>query len=244
MRSLIKILLYLLPWLIMQVGCDNDPCLHGTGEEIVVSVSTGYFRNVEVYGIFDVILKEDTMSFVEFRGGEEVLKYVEAAVNDSLLRLYNNNSCFFLRSYKRIRATVHYQDIDKFIVKVTSHVSSDGPVSHINSIQVHGEMAEIDIELASDNFLFYNHTTVGGIFIFKGYCDHCNISNYYTANCDISGLSVHSFYVTNASLCDLYVNADEFLQVRILNKGNIYYSGSPEIVIDTISGSGRLLPWE
>jgi len=29
----------------------------------------------------------------------------------------------------------------------------------------------------------------------------------------------------------------------LLNSGNIYYSGNPEIVIDSINGQGKLLPW-
>jgi len=40
----------------------------------------------------------------------------------------------------------------------------------------------------------------------------------------------------------MHVNASEILEVEIHNKGNIYYSGSPEIIIDSISGSGKLLP--
>ena len=228
----------------MMVGCDNDPCLHGTGREIVLPVTTGVFNNVEVKGIFEVMLREDTIDYVEFRGGEEVLKYVRAEVKDSVLRLFNQNTCFFLRDYEKIIAILHYRKIDQVILKVASKVVSDGPLTHIKTIQVHGEMGEVDVELAADYFVFYNHRTAGGNFLLKGYAEHCTVMNYYTARCDISGLSARRFYVTNGSLSDLYVNAGEYLQVRLLNKGNIYYSGTPEIVIDSVAGSGQLLPWE
>jgi hypothetical protein len=39
----------------------------------------------------------------------------------------------------------------------------------------------------------------------------------------------------------MHANASEKLEVQIHHRGNIYYTGNPEIVIDSISGSGQLI---
>jgi hypothetical protein len=49
-------------------------------------------------------------------------------------------------------------------------------------------------------------------------------------------------HIKNSSIGDMHVNPIEKLTVEIHNKGNIYYSGSPEIIVDSISGSGKLIP--
>ena len=48
--------------------------------------------------------------------------------------------------------------------------------------------------------------------------------------------------VINYSVIDMKVNVVEELKVEIYNSGNIYYKGNPEIIIDTMSSSGKVLP--
>ena len=50
--------------------------------------------------------------------------------------------------------------------------------------------------------------------------------------------------INNSTIGDIYVRADELLRVQIHNKGNVYFYGSPEIIIDSISGTGQLFPVE
>jgi hypothetical protein len=225
------------------IACETDSCLHGTGENSTIIVETGFFESLKVQGILDVILVQDTTWFVEFEGGDKVLEYVSAENINSTIWLNNTNSCFFLRDYKKVIAYVHFTHLNKIDVFEVCKVESKNVLDSLYYMTVQGPMAEIDIELNTDRFGFYNNGTTGGIFNFSGNCDRFQISGFYTAQINTTNLTARDYFVNNSSLSDIYVTATEILTVQIQNKGNIYYSGSPQIVIDTITGTGRLLPW-
>jgi hypothetical protein len=239
----IQIALLVIGIVLLVSACEMDSCLHGTGENSRIKVETGFFETLKVQGILHVILVQDTMCFVEFEGGDKVLKYISAENSDSTVWLNNTNSCFYLRDYEKAKAYVHFTHLNKIDLFEVCKVESSAALDSLYYMTVQGLMAEINIELNTDRFGFYNNTTTGGVYTFRGYCDRLTLSGYYTAKINTEGIVARSFSVNNSALSDIYVSATEFLKVQIHNKGNIYYSGSPQIVIDTIAGSGRLLPW-
>ena len=225
-------------------GCEPDRCFHSTGPDTQREIETGFFNKMNVYGIFNIILVEDSSCYVEFEGGEKMLEYVEAKTTDSILRLDNYNSCFFLRDYEKVKAYVHFRTLNKVNLFEVCKIVSYDSLTALRSLTMQAEIAEVDLLLNTENFSFYNNRTTGGIYTFSGYADNCWISGYYTAKFSLENLVSRYYYVNNSSLSDMYINATERLTVKILHDGNIYYSGSPEIVIDSLSGNGRLLPWE
>lgn len=229
--------------LILMTGCETDSCLHGTGENEHITIETGFFETLNVQGILHVILVQDTTCFVEFEGGDKVLEYVSAENINSAIWLSNTNSCFFLRDYEKVKAFVHFTHLNKVDLFEVCKVESKNVLDSLYSMTVQGLMAEIDLELNTDRFGFYNNGTTGGLYSFRGKCDRISIRGFYTAKINTAELTARDYYVNNSSLSDVYVDATEILRVQIHSKGNIYYSGSPQIVIDTITGTGRLLPW-
>ena len=229
--------------LLLGVSCEGDRCFHSVGTEEKLWVETGYFQKMNVKGMLHIFLVEDTACFVEFEGGSNVLEYVSAVNTDSLLELYNTNACAFFRDYEKIRAFVHYQRLDRVDILEVCELESLDSLREIGSMTAQGDMAEINIMLDCRNFSFYNHRTTGGVFTFSGSVDRGYFLGFYTAKFVFEDLVVRDLYLMNSSLSDMYVNATERLEVRILHRGDIYYSGSPEIIIDSLSGSGRLLPW-
>jgi len=229
--------------MLLSAGCEVDRCFHGTGETARVQIETGYFDELNVEGLFHVILVEDTVNFIEFVGGEKVLEYVNVANTDSALWLYNTNGCFFFRDYEKIKAFVHYQYIGIMNIYEVCKVESIDSLAALRSMTVQSEMAELDLTINCERFSFYNHTTTGGTYSFSGKVDRCSIGGHYTGKFVMNDLIVRDFSINNSSISDMYVNAVERLKVRIHSSGNIYYSGSPYIEIDSITGSGQLIPW-
>jgi hypothetical protein len=229
--------------LLYLAACDTDSCLHGTGEKTSVKIETGYFGTLKVQGIFRMILVRDTTCFVEFEGGSKVLQYVSAENSESTLWLNNTNRCSFFRDYEKVIAYVHFRHLNKIDLYEVCKVESQGAIDSLDFITVQGPMAEINIVFNTNHFNFYNNRTTGGLYTFSGICDRFRLSGYYIAKINTDSLVARDMYVNNSSLSDIYVDATELLTVQLLNRGNIYYKGSPQIVIDSISGSGRLLPW-
>ncbi len=238
-----NIILLAITGLFFIIACESDRCFHGTGQITSRRFETEYFCKMGVQGLFNIVLIEDSLCYVEFEGGEKVLDYVDANNIDSVLWLDNYNHCFFLRKYDRIKAYVHFQKLDRLDLFEVCKVESYDSLTAFQYMTVQGEMAEMNIILNCERFSFYNHRTTGGDFSFSGNVDRCWISGYYTAKFTMDELVVRDFFVRNSSLSDMYVNATERLRVEILHHGNIYYSGTPEIIVDSIAGTGQLLPW-
>jgi len=223
-------------------GCEMGKCWHGTGQNVNQIYETGYFLDVNARGMFEIILVQDSVYYIELEGGDKVLEYTAVSVIDSSVYLDNSNECYFLRDYEKIKCYLHYADNLQLNLFETCKVTSQNPVTTNLLLTVPAELAEVDILLNNSHFHFYNHKTTGGTYTFRGFSDRCIISGYYSARFVLSGLTSREMHINNSSIGDMHVNADEVLNVEIHNKGNIYYSGAPVIVIDSISGSGKLLP--
>jgi sulfur relay (sulfurtransferase) DsrF/TusC family protein len=146
---------------LLPLACETDSCLHGTGSTTRQYVETGFFHHLNVKGIFHIILVQDTAYYVEFEGGDKVLDYVSAVNTDSILWLDNTNRCFYLRSYEKIKAYVHFSHLNKIDLFEVSLVESMNPLDSLYYMTVQGKMAEVNIELNSTRFGFYNNTTTG-----------------------------------------------------------------------------------
>jgi hypothetical protein len=224
-------------------ACDSDPCLHGSGDNTVIRAETGYFKRVKILGIFNVTLVQDSVSYLEFEGGDKMLEQASFNNEEEVLSLTNSNRCSFLQDYQKIEAFVHFTKLEGIDLMEVCKVESQGRLDSLSSMTVQGAMAEVNIVLNTQGFRFYNNHTTGGLYTFYGSCDRVSISGYYTAKFNTEELSAREVYINNSSLSDFYITASEILTVEIHNKGNIYYRGSPAIVIDSVSGSGQLLPW-
>ncbi len=223
-------------------SCEMDKCWHGAGQNTSQVYETGYFREANARSMFEIILVQDSVYYIELQGGDKVLDYAEVNITDSIVYLDNSNECYFLRDYEKIKCYLHYSDNLHLNIIESCKVTSQNPVTSNLVLSVPAEIAEVDILLNNSNFFFYNHKTSGGSYTFRGYSDHCNISGYYSARLFLSGFTSREMHINNSSIGDMHVNAEDVLEVEIHNKGNIYYSGSPEIIIDSLTGSGKLLP--
>jgi hypothetical protein len=222
------------------IQCKTEECFKGSGPDGIIQVETGYFREVNINGIFDVILVQDTVSYVEFEGGKDMLQYVKAENTDSILWIDNSNSCLFLKDYKKIKSFVHFSDLNVINFFEPCKIRSQNPLTDDFSLLVPADIADLDIELNNNNFFFYNHQTSGGNYVFRGKCTNCYLMGFYTARIDASQLTTSVMTIENHSAVDYYVRAEETLHVQIYNRGNVYYYDAPEVVIDTIDGTGKV----
>lgn len=240
MKNKVLVFLVCSLFLVFCNSCDMDKCLHGSGNNTKQIYETGYFREVNARGIFEIVLVQDSIFYVELEGGDKILEYIQVRTTDSVLNLDNSNDCSYIRNYERIKCFLHYSDNLRLSLFDVCKLTNQTPITSNFSLAVPADLAEVDIEMNNSHFQFYNNGNTGGTYTFRGYSDLCEISGHYTARFILSDLISREMYINNSSTGDMHVNATEFLAVQIHNKGNVYYTGSPEIVIDSVSGTGIL----
>jgi hypothetical protein len=223
-------------------ACKPDNCFYGTGSTEKVKVETGLFHTLRIGAMYNIILVQDTTYFIEYSGGQTVLEYVQTHISDSVLSLNYSNSCFFIRDYDKIECIIHFVGLQKIEVGEACSIKSLNTITSDLYLIVSSPMAEVDIHIDNQSLFFYTHHSTGGIYTFSGKTDRSGLLGYHTSKIDASKLDSRETYIENHSIADYYVSAREKLTVGIFNKGNVFYYGSPEIILDSINGSGRVIP--
>lgn len=223
-------------------ACKPESCLHGDGDSTSLRVETDSFAYISIRGMFDVILVQDTTYYIEFQGGSKALEYVQAVNDKGNLVCSNTNSCSVLRGYKKIKLYIHFIAVKRMDVFETSKIISEIPITGNFYFTVQADMAEVNLLVDCDRLDFWANMTSGGVYTFRGKCNHAGLEGYYAAKIDSHELDARDLVIKNYSVADFNVYATDKLTAEIHNKGNIYYSGDPAIVIDTVNlGSGKLI---
>lgn len=228
--------------LFLFMACERKGCLQNAVNDKSMVLELEPFSEMDIRGMFDLRLIPDSQNYVEFITRESVFEYLHANIDEAgRLTLENANDCFYRRDYSKVIAEVHFNSLTRVNVHEAGKLSSEFPLTGRFSVTVQSDMAEVDLLLDTETFGFYNHTTTGGDFRLRGSSTHASLSVFYTARADFSAFTATSLRLHNGSVGDIQANALEKLEIEISHEGNIYYTGTPEIVIDTISGSGKLI---
>ncbi|MDX1653440.1 MAG: DUF2807 domain-containing protein [Brumimicrobium sp.] len=224
---------------------EERTCLKSAGEEeqleIALSVEpdTLYlFDNIE----YEII--PDTINFVQLEGGKNLLKHVEILEKDKRIDIQDRNKCRFLRNYKKkIKAKIH--------LKETSYIHYEGGEELISRDTLKsGELRLFIRDGAGPVSLIvengYMSATIShgwGDFTLKGKTLYCYLSCSTNSFCDATELQVENTLKVNSNTeGDMKVNADgAYLDVDILRKGNVLYTGNPTGISLKKEGDGDLI---
>ena len=226
---------------LLTITCDSDKCFYSTGKEISTIINTDTFKVIEIRGLFDVELAQDTTYYVEGNGGENVISNIEASVKKDTLTLYNYNSCFWMRKYKKPLVRIHFSDIDRVNVYESSYIFSKDSITNNLYITFQTMMAQCDLTINNNWVFFYVHHFTSGKYVFRGKTKDLSYYDFYSSLVDASELKAETATIENYSITDNKVWVTDRLTAKIFNRGNILYKGNPQIIIDTLASTGRVI---
>lgn len=238
-----RIIPYIISILLLGSGCNNDPCLKGSGDTI--SEIRDITNEIEIITLFDNLNLDiyiDTLNYIEIEGGENTIAFIETKINGNELVISNKNKCSFLRNFD--------QDIS-----INIHIAS------FNTIEYGGSRNIIMHDtLNVENFRFTSTEGAGSIKLLLN-CSGTAIIQSINGFADITlyGKSPHTGYyndgsgwifgksfqnksasVENRSAGDCIVNADSSLHCILNGIGNIQYIGNPVITVKENNGKGTI----
>jgi len=227
---------------ILAIGCDDSPCLKGTGDNIteVREIPDG----IDIISLFDNLSLDiyiDSLNYIEISAGENVIEFVETEIIRNTLVLKNNNKCGFLRDFD--------QDIS-----IGLHITPFNTIEYSGSRNI-----TMHDTLRVDNFRFTSTEGAGSIKILLN-CSGTSLVQCINGFADVTlfGKSLHtgffndgsgwiygkaftnqSAYVRNRSTGDCIVRADSTLKCVLNGIGNIQYVGDPILIIEN-NGKGAV----
>ena len=98
--------------LLCLVACKKAPeraCWKATGaiENLIAPLSS--FQYLYIHPHIEVALLQDSLNYVEWQAGSNLLSFLSAEVKADTLQLHNKNGCRFLRYQKgKVKAVVHF----------------------------------------------------------------------------------------------------------------------------------------
>ncbi|MBN2213517.1 MAG: DUF2807 domain-containing protein [Bacteroidales bacterium] len=199
------------------------------------------FRYISIHGIYNLILKQDTVHKLTIEGMNDAINDIGACVMNDTLVIRDAHRDLF-RIEEKVTLYLQFSDI--------AYLCTYNPVKVINQDTLRldrfyyypiGEIGEACLTVECNFFGLDNSANTLGRFIIRGSAHTARFYNRYGSSIYADDLESQIVYVFNESIGDVYVNAAELLQVYIWGKGNIYYSGNPVVEIVEKRDSGQVL---
>jgi len=220
---------------------DPTDCFKSTGEDITETRSASYFNKIILEDNVNLVLTQSDEYAISVHGGKNVLKKVKTDIEDNILRIQNNNSCNWMRSFDR-EITV-YANMDSL-----NHIeySGSGDIRSTNTItgdslllDVWEGAGKIDMQVSMRRNYIYFHIGTADIH-YSGYSHLSYITASSFGPVHAENLNSVFTYINNKGSNNCFIQTQLYLGATIENIGNIYYTGHPDIQLND-TGDGELI---
>lgn len=224
-------------------SCEKEnmlDCFKSTGDVITERRSIGMFTEIVAYNNVNVILVQDSQTYLEVNAGENLLPLIVTELRDGKLIIENNNRCNWVRDFSiPINVYVHLpalRTIDTFgsgrIYSLNTLVNDTIEVNNRNT-------SDVELNVMADAVYCRQHAAFGDNKI-NGSAAYLYVFNIGQGFCDCTELAANTADVISNTTGHTYVNACDGLHAEISYSGNVYYKGAPS-VSSVITGSGKLI---
>jgi len=231
-----KFLIYLVTILLTIVSCQKilfDDDIR-TNEIILED-----FSAVEVYGIYNIVLVQDTTNRLVVTGSNDV-NSVDALIKNDTLIIDNHKKVSF--NAEKNRLVLHFTNL--------YHIATHDPVNISNRDTIKagrfvyhgvGEITEAELVIDCNQLIVANSANTLGNFYFTGKASYCLLWNRYGSCMYADDLTCKDADIYTESVGPVNINASDHIRAFIRGPGNIYYYGYPLIDIEEKTGEGEII---
>lgn len=238
-KSLFQFVAFCLLANVLFTSCSKD----GAGDIVSSTVNVAGYHTIEIDGVLDVVVVQDTVEYVEFTGEARNVNRCVASVTDSLLHIDGSKRGEFFRPNEvTTKAIVHVRRLKLIEVNEDCHVSSTNRISGVEfGVVSKTRFADIKLQLGCNTFYYWNNVN-GTHLEIEGRVNTVKLWNSGLGGVDASQLDAEYAEVINGSQSDVKVRAATRLNYGITSIGNIIYYGNPaQITPGESTGNGALI---
>jgi uncharacterized protein YqkB len=208
-------------------------------EESTREITLKDFHYLEVNGIFNIILIQDSTNRLVIKG-ENNISTIDALIKDDSLFIDDHKKISF--NHAKNTLTLHFTDLNSLRFNDPVNVSNQDTIkADLFTIVAVGGIAEVRLVINCNTFQILNHANTLGYFNFIGRAENCSIANRYGSCVFADSLLCKNAQIYNESIGSVRVNASDNIEASIRGSGNIYYHGTPLIKIVESIGKGRVI---
>jgi len=234
--------------MLLLVACKKAPeraCWKATGaiENVIVPLSS--FQYLSIHPHIEVALLQDSLNYVEWQAGSNLVSFLSAEVKSDTLLLHNKNGCRFLRYQNgKVKAVVHFTSLKEL------HLANSEAVRTVKT-------------WLADDLLIYLKEGVGSVNLALNAQKAIIRNNYGWQTLRLSG-NVAALFVDldgSASLqapslmiqdsisfrstspLSSWVRSGPIkLKAQLYGAGDLYYTGTPLVLLKTEYSTGKVRP--
>ena len=244
MRKAILYILYI--FFFALASCEKsgiDDCLQSTGKIISEDRLVGNdIRHIYLNNNVNLILAQSNTCRLSVEAGENLMGEIITESDGDTLRIKNTNKCNWIRSYEHdITVYLSLKHLEGLYYNSSGDIISTNTLQCDSlSVQAWDGSGLISLDIESNKSLLSLH--YGSVdFQVKGYSkvNYIYAASYGPFYCE--DLETEFTFMNNRGSNDCYVYCKQRLEVEIEYVGDIYYRGDPPVIIENISGSGKLI---
>ena len=214
----------------------------GTGKITKQTRNISGFNTIEVEGKINIFITESSTFEVKVECGEHLIDLVKTELKDTVLKIRDDNTCNFARSYKKGTINVYISmPAVEYIRQFGQGTiqSTDTLRTAVIDVLTKGS-GDVILTLSNQKVFTHMHNT-SDIYLsgrtLQHDCYHIHYGIMYAKNLDTDYTYLHQ-----DCSGDSYVNARNLLIVKLLSASNVYYYGQPASVQQVIYGTGKMIP--
>jgi hypothetical protein len=237
-------------------GCIDGPCIDGNHQVITEKRIIGSFNTISSESFFDVYIIQDSVNEVTVEAESNLMPFINTWVSGNTLVLREHeNHC--LNNNAPIRITVRVKELSRVyltgsgIIQGETEITSDSfrtELSGSGVIDLEVNAATIDALVTGSGVINLgvtaNHVeariTGSGEINLWGETERTDLEITGSGQIKAYGLIQDTCYANISGSGNIYVDVNEYLEVRISGSGSIYYKGNPQVTT-YITGSGSVI---
>ena len=197
---------------------------------------------INIFDDADVILIQDSLNYIEVESYSNLVSFIETNSIDTAIEIRNLNRCNFIRD-KNIEniVTIHYSSVETLNLYGTGKVIFMGEIIQekleINSYDARSEFT-LNISCQQLECSFIEGSVNANI---SGSSDSTYLYQSKHSIVNASNLTNSYLQFSNKSTGDAHAGPTDILAVELLDVGNIYYAGNPDLIILSDIGLGNVI---
>lgn len=228
---------------------EDRRCMKAVGDNVTLELALPEFDKLRVGPKMEVVLVQDTVNKMIVNGGENLINFITAEMNnEGYLLLKNSNKCDFLRSYKKslIKVELHFKEIRNLFFEGTHDITTLGAITtNTFSLEIQDSGATAYLNLNCTKVTASQGHGYGN-FVLSGNCDEAIIKVISNGFGDTRSLHVaNKLVVVSDTPVNTSVNAQGAASTFEINgTGDIIYYGTPSTLSVIQYGKGNVVKAE
>ena len=228
------------------MGCKKEKgwdCLKPMGDVVSEERVVPAFNGIKLTDKIDLDIVPSAQQKVEVSFGEFIVNEISTEVSDGVLSIENRATCNWVRRLDITpRVTVHCDSLVFLRYAGTGNITfTDTLHTTFLDYEQNDGTGSAKIMLESDSVTCKLRTGVGDLELI-GHTFKMSLFADGVASIDASQMANEQAYMTQWSIRDVYIQSSGYLYAAITSRGNIYYSGTPDLVDLDDTGPGELIP--